>query len=57
MDPGCFGTTVFVWMARPTDPSLIAKNPQVRELVAAGHKLTENKRTKNTGESFSRFFL
>jgi len=24
-----------------TNPSLIAKNPQVRQLVAAGHKLTE----------------
>ena len=31
-----------------TNPSLIAKNPEIQRLIASGHKLSSGKRRKNT---------
>src|SRR4051794_31817865 len=36
-----------------TNPSLIAKNPEIRKLVASGHPLGRRKRMKSTSASFS----
>ena len=39
-----------------TNPSLIAKNPEIQRLIASGHKLSSDRRTKRIQEDCAKHF-